>query len=50
MAAPIAASSLLFDPAPAAQVEDEVTFAMDGNVVTVTGAQGKVLQVVSLTR
>ena len=36
MAAPIAASSLLFDPAPAAQV-------------TVTGAQGKVLQVVSLT-
>ena len=49
MAAPIAASSLLFDSAPAAQVEDEVTFAMDGNVVTVTGAQGKVLQVVSLT-
>lgn len=49
MAAPIAASSLLFDPAPTAQVEDDVTFTLEGDVVTVTGAQGKSLLVVSLT-
>lgn len=49
MAAPIAASSLLFDPAPAAQVEEDITLTLEGNVVTVTNAQGKDLQVVSLT-
>jgi hypothetical protein len=49
MAAPIAASSLFFDPAPTAQVEDDITFTLEGDVVTVTGAQGKSLLVVSLT-
>ena len=49
MAAPIAASSLLFDPTPTAQVEDDITFTLEGDVVTVTGAQGKSLLVVSLT-
>ena len=49
MAAPIAASSLLFDPAPVAQVEEDITLTLEGNVVTVTNAQGKDLQVVSLT-
>lgn len=36
------------DPASSAQF-DEPSIAVEGNIVTVSGAQGKTLQVVSLT-
>ena len=50
MAAPIAATSLFLDPAPAAQVDGpSITISVEGKTVIVNGAQGKVLQVISLT-
>ena len=50
MAAPITATSLFLDPAPAAQVDGQsITISVEGKTVIVTGAQGKVLQVISLT-
>ena len=50
MAAPITATSLFLDPAPAAQVDGHsITISVEGKTVIVTGAQGKVLQVISLT-
>ena len=50
MAAPITATSLFLDPAPAAQVDGpSITISVEGKPVIVTGAQGKVLQVISLT-
>lgn len=50
MAAPITATSLFLDPAPAAQVDGaSITISVEGKTVIVTGAQGKVLQVISLT-
>ena len=50
MAAPITATSLFLDPAPAAQVDGlAITISVEGKTVIVTGAQGKVLQVISLT-
>jgi len=50
MAAPITATSLFLDPAPAAQVDGPfITISVEGKTVIVTGAQGKVLQVISLT-
>ena len=50
MAAPITATSMFIDPAPAAQVDEPaITIAVDGRTVVVTGAQGKALQVISLT-
>ena len=50
MAAPIAATSLFLDPAPAAQVDGpSITISVEGKIVIVNGAQGKVLQVISLT-
>jgi hypothetical protein len=50
MAAPITATSLFFDPASAAQVDGpSIAISVEGKTVIVTGAQGKVLQVISLT-
>lgn len=50
IAAPITATGFFFDPAPAAQVDgSSVTISVEGKTVIVTGAQGKVLQVISLT-
>ena len=50
MAAPITATSLFLDPAPAAQVDGpSITISVEGKTVIVNGAQGKVLQVISLT-
>ena len=50
MAAPITATGLFLDPAPAAQVDGQsITISVEGKTVIVTGAQGKVLQVISLT-
>ena len=50
MAAPITATSLFLDPAPAAQVDGpSITISVEGKTVIVPGAQGKVLQVISLT-
>ena len=50
MAAPITATSLFIDPAPLAQVDDAtITIAIEGRSVVVSGAQGKDLQVISLT-
>ena len=50
MAAPITATSLFVDPALAAQVDElSITIAVDGRTVVVSGAQGKSLQVISLT-
>ena len=50
MAAPLTATSFFLDPAPAAQVDGlSITISVDGRTVIVTGAQGKVLQVISLT-
>lgn len=50
MAAPITATSFFLDPAPAAQVDgSSITISVEGRTVIVTGAQGKVLQVISLT-
>ena len=50
MAAPITATGLFLDPAPAAQVDgSSITISVEGKTVIVTGAQGKVLQVISLT-
>ena len=50
MAAPITATSFFLDPVPAAQVDGlSITISVEGRTVIVTGAQGKVLQVISLT-
>ena len=50
MAVPITATSLFMDPVPSAQVDESpITISVDGNVIVVNGAQGKVLQVISLT-
>lgn len=50
MAAPITATSFFLDPAPAAQVDGpSITISVEGRTVIVTSAQGKVLQVISLT-
>ncbi len=50
MAAPITATSFFLDPTPVAQVEgSSITISVEGRTVIVTGAQGKVLQVISLT-
>lgn len=50
MAAPITATSLFIDPAPAAQVDEPtISIAVEGKTVVVSGAQGKELQVISLT-
>ena len=48
LAAPVLAVGMLMDPAPLAQV-DGPSVAVDGRTVTVSGAQGEKLQVVSLT-
>ena len=50
MAAPLTATSLLIDPVAPAQVDEpSITIAVEGKTVTVNGAQGKDLQVISLT-
>ena len=50
MAVPITATSLFIDPAPAAQVDEStISIAVEGKTVVVSGAQGKELQVISLT-
>ena len=50
MAVPITATSLFIDPAPAAQVDETtISIAVEGKTVVVSGAQGKELQVISLT-
>ena len=48
LAAPVVAAGMLMDPVPSAQF-DEPSIAVEGHVVTVSGAQGAKLQVVSLT-
>ena len=48
LAAPVLATGMLMDPASSAQF-DEPSIAVEGHIVTVSGAQGKTLQVVSLT-
>lgn len=48
LAAPVLAASMLMETAPLAQI-DEVSIAVEGRIVTVSGAQGDKLQVVSLT-
>ena len=48
LAAPVWATGMLMDPAYSAQF-DEPSIAVEGHTVTVSGAQGKTLQVVSLT-
>lgn len=48
LAAPVLASGMLMDPAPSAQIDD-VSIAVEGRNVTVSGAQGEKLKVVSLT-
>lgn len=48
LAAPVLATGILMDPASSAQVDD-TAISVEGNIVTVSGAQGEKLQVVSLT-
>lgn len=48
LAAPVMATGMLMEPALSAQI-DEVSIAVEGRLVTVSGAQGEKLQVVSLT-
>lgn len=48
LAAPVLATGMLMDPAPSAQIDD-VSIAVEGRNVTVSGAQGEKLKVVSLT-
>ena len=48
LAAPVLATGMLMDPTSSAQF-DEPSIAVEGHIVTVSGAQGKTLQVVSLT-
>jgi len=48
LAAPIWGADMLMEPAPSAQFDD-VSIAVEGRTVTVSGAQGEKLQVVSLT-
>ena len=48
LVAPVMAASMLMDPASSAQF-DETSIAVEGRIVTVSGAQGKKLEVVSLT-
>lgn len=37
------------EPAPAEQIDDDISISVNGQTVTVTGAQGETLEVVSLT-
>ena len=48
LAAPVLATGMLMDPAPSAQIDD-MSIAVEGRNVTVSGAQGEKLKVVSLT-
>ena len=48
LAAPVLATGMLMDSASSAQF-DETSIAVEGHTVTVSGAQGKKLEVVSLT-
>ena len=48
LAVPVVAAGLLTDPAPSAQF-DEPTIGVEGRIVTVSGAQGEKLEVISLT-
>lgn len=49
LAAPVAAAPMLLEQGAIEQVDAEVTFVVEGNSVLVSGAQGKVLEVISLT-
>ena len=48
LAAPVLATGIRMDPAHSAQIDD-VSIAVEGRIVTVSGAQGEKLKVVSLT-
>lgn len=48
LVAPVMAASMLMEPTLSAQF-DEPSIVVEGHVVTVSGAQGEKLQVVSLT-
>lgn len=48
LAAPVLATGMLMDPTHSAQIDD-VSIAVEGRIVTVSGAQGEKLKVVSLT-
>ncbi|WP_051523495.1 T9SS type A sorting domain-containing protein [Prevotella sp. MA2016] len=48
LAAPVLATGMLMDPAHSTQIDD-VSIVVEGRIVTVSGAQGEKLKVVSLT-
>ena len=49
LAAPVVAVPMMLDRGVAEAVVEQVTLTIEGNVVYVNGAQGEVLEVVSLT-
>lgn len=49
LALPVAAVPMLFEQGVAEQIDGGVTFVVEGNSVIVNGAQGQVLEVISLT-
>ncbi len=49
MTTPILAVPVLFEQGVAEQVDGTVTFTVEGSTVLVNGAQGQVLEIVSLT-
>ena len=49
LAVPVAAVPMLFEQGATEQIDTEVTFVVEGNSVLVSGAQGQVLEVISLT-
>ena len=45
----VAAAPMLLEQEAVEQISDDVTFVVEGNSVLVSGAQGQVLEVISLT-
>ena len=49
LAVPVLAAPMYFERGVAELIDEQVTLTVEGNVVFVNGAQGEVLEVVSLT-
>ncbi len=49
MTAPVMAIPMLLERGVAEQIDDQVKLSVEGNTITVTGAQGLQLEVVSIT-
>ena len=49
LSVPVLAVPLMMEPRAVAQMDQDVTISVEGNAVTVKGAEGQILEVISLT-